>query len=194
MAYVAGDFLVEVRGTTTGGEIWSNTWGFTGVTTSTEEQDVVTALHSFYNDMAAVCSNEWTAQVATGRNLFANTSDDYDFEEIVGTLTGNNLPSQCAIRVSLTAEGNVQGGPFLTGFTVAALDASGLIASGTSSVIVTEVDELNTLVLAAGGFLAIHRPTVLSMSTVTKARVGQRFDIIRKRANDILEAYTVVSL
>lgn len=194
MAYAVGDFLVNIQGVITGGEVWSNTWAFSLAEGGTEKQGCVDALHGFYNDLAAICSDAWKAQVATGVDLFLGQSADYAFEEVVGAQIESDLPTQCAIRVSLSDGTGVRGGPFLTGFTTGELAGSGgLVVSTAQILIADELEQLAAEVALADAALGIHRPTTETVVAAVSGRVGQRFDVIRKRANDILEQYATVT-
>lgn len=194
MAYIDGDFLVNIKGTLANNEIWSNTWAMVGALTAVEKQDCVDALHTFYNDITPFLSAEWTADVATGTDLATGVSVDYAWGAFVGTETAKTIPTQLAIRCSLSNDFGVRGGPFLTGWTIDAIDATkGLIAPATVTQIAGELDQLGQEVLAAGASLGIHRPTLETVVIASMGRVGQRFDIIRKRANEVLEAYTPVA-
>lgn len=189
MAYVNGDILVEVKGVTSGPEIWSNTWAVEGATSLALKEEAVARVHNFYNQIDALLCDTWEAQVATVHDLFANTSQDVFFDDVAGTSAFGPLPQQIAVRVSLSAGVNVRGGPFLTGFASDRVDADGLFDSASQIIVADEAEDLAEELAAEGLGLALHSPTNTALFTVYQVRVGQRFDIIRKRANEILESY-----
>lgn len=192
MAYVAGDCAVEIKGTAIMNEIWSNTWGVEGATDGAKKQLAVDAFHAFYNDIASLYGIGTTASVALVHDLFAGSTTEHSFEDVAGAETSKPLPTQLAVRVSLKAGVNIRGGPFLTGFSIDQIATTGgVLESAAQALIITEVEDLAQALDADGMALAVDSPTNLAMFTVVGARVGQRFDVIRKRANEILENYAV---
>lgn len=195
MAYASGDFLVEIKGTTVGDEIWSNTWCVSGAVSDIDKDNAVTALHQFYEAIKPFLHSTWTGQVATGRDLFLGTSADYPWaDQVGGESTAGPLPSQLAIRASLSTHTGQRGGPFLTGWATDIVDSAALVQAATATLIADEVEDLAEQLVLDGMALAIHLPTTSSVALADIVRVGQRFDIIRKRANAILEAYTARDL
>lgn len=189
MAYIDGDIRVNVQGTLHGNEIWSNTWAVEGAVGLALKTEAVNRIHNFYSQISSAMTVEWHAQVATVTDLFANSSQDIFFDDVDGAEVDAELPQQLAVRISLTAGVGVQGGPFLAGFTTAALAADGLVDSVTQTLIADEVEDLAEELDAEGLALALDSPTNTALFTVHTVRVGQRFDVIRKRSNDVLESY-----
>lgn len=195
MAYSAGDVVVEIKGTGIGNEIWSNSWGVTGAVDAASRQLAVDAVHAFYNDIAGLYGTGTEAAVALVHDKFANVTYIQSFAAVAGTEASKPLPTQLAVRVSLKAGVNIRGGPFLTGFSIDQVSTTGgLLDSTAQATIVGEVEDLYAQLDADGMALAIDSPTNLAMFDVVEARVGQRFDVIRKRANDILEDYVTATL
>ena len=178
-----------VQGVMADNEIWSNTWAVEGATGAPNKVEATNRVHNFYNQIAGELVVNWNAQVATVVDLFANTSTDVFFDDVPGTNIDGPLPSQLAVRVSLSAGVNVRGGPFLGGWPTSACDADGLLDSTIQTLVADEVEDLSDELVAEGMALALHSPTNVALFPVFQARVGQRFDVIRKRANEILESY-----
>lgn len=189
MAYVVGDIRVQIQGTLPGGEIFSNTWAVEGAVDAAARTAAVGRIHNFYNQIQGLLSDQYNAQVATVRDLFANVTYDEFFDDVPGTDTEVPLPTSTAIRVSLSGGTNVQGGPFLSGFTVTDLVSPGVLASAAQATIADEVEDLAEELDGLGLSLALDSPKNLALFTVHTVRVGERFDVIRKRANDLLESY-----
>lgn len=189
MAYVNGDIRVNIQGVNTVGEIWSNTWAVENAISEAQKTEAVARIHNFYNQIQGYLSIGWAAQVATVTDLFANVSTDEPFSDVSGTSTDFAMPFQVAIRVSLTAGVATKGGPFLTGWATEAVGAGGLIDDTLQILVADEVEDLAEELDGTGLGLALDSPTNSALLTVHTVRVGQRFDVIRKRANDQLEQY-----
>lgn len=195
MAYSAGDFLVNVQGTLPGNEIWSNTWAFKNGLTISDQDDVVTALHTFYGEISDNMSTLWTYEIAQVRDLSLDTTRNAPFAAGTGVGAGDALPTQCAVRISLSNGLGVRGGPFLCGWRTTLVGVDGQLDLSAQGEIETEVGDLNTLVIAVGDcVIGIHRPGLELVVQASEARIGRRFDVIRKRANNTLEQYVPVTL
>lgn len=197
MAYTVEQFQVIASGTAPGGEVWYNSWCVLDPTTSGDVDEIQSAFAAFYADIAALAvSDQWTYNFLRCKNL--GTEVVYDLAvnpALAGSDTTNDpLPNQLAVRVSLKALPNINGGPFLTGFTTAAVGDSGELANGTLLDIVQAVDDLSTNLTGNQFAIGIQRPSALTCVEAESARVGAKFDVIRKRANERLENYEIVSL
>lgn len=195
MAYSAGDVMVTVSGTTGVFEAWTNTWTFEGIDAA-NEQSCIDALHDFYEELTlnVTLSNDWSARGAVLRRLLAGTSLVGSWSILSGGNTTDNLPSQLAVRVSLASISGHNGGPFLTGWTVASNTADGQLLDTDQVDIVSALANLDTAIQALGGFIALNRPTAPEVVRVVQGRVGERFDVIRSRANDTPESYETTTL
>lgn len=190
MAYSAGDLLITVRGNLDPAEIWTNTWAFKVDGLNPDYLQVVDALEVFYGALATDwLPVEFTAVGATVKALDTGISTEASWNLITGQNVQDILPTQLAVRVSLSGAGGVQGGPFLPGWSKQASAEDGVIDSGAVTDIIDGIDTLNTAVQAADFVIGIHRPTNSTVVQATQARVGQRFDVIRKRSNNNAEAY-----
>lgn len=189
MAYVAGDVAVEIKGTTLGGEIWSNSWAAEDVVDATARTNLATRFHQFYDALSPALITDWHASTCLIRDLFANVTYEMPWEDIPGENIDGPLPQQVSVRVSLSAGANARGGPFICGWPVSAVDANGLLDVTDQTLVADEVEDLGEGIDGDGMALGLHSPTSSAVLTVFQARVGQRFDVIRKRSNDILEAY-----
>lgn len=190
MAYSEGDILVTVRGSIGPSEQWLNTWAFAPNAGTPVVADVVDDLHAMYAALAAEWFPvEFTAVGATVRYLFDSISEEAAWTTITGANVQDMLPSQLAVRASLNDNAGVNGGPFITGWSKQAAAEDGLLDSGAQTDLADAVEGLANAVQVSDYNLALHRPTVPAVNPVTRVRVGQRFDVIRKRGNDTPEAY-----
>lgn len=188
MAYTPEDYQVRVDGTLGASEAWANTWTFVDLSTTGDIQDVIDALHAFYTSIKA---DHWTADVsavsATWRNLDGSDSGSGDWATITGTNSGALLPLECAIRVSLS-RGSVRGGPFLTGFRSGDLTTTGNLTAGGADDLADYVETLATFDVGTWA-MAIDSPTNSDTHVVSRIRVGEVFDVIRRRRNNLPENY-----
>lgn len=191
MAYDAGDILVTVRGNLDPGEIWTNTWAFVEVSPGSTPQDAVDDLHAFYAGLFATwMASECTAVGAVIKDLASGVSSEAAWESIAGSNVQDILPTQLAIRLSLSDDIGTRGGPFIPGWAKQASAEDGVIDSGVVTDISSELATLDTAVTTNGYRIGIHRPSVPDVRVATVGRVGERFDVIRKRANALSEGYT----
>lgn len=195
MAYTADDWRVQVRGDLPGGEIWVNTWTFRATDPGASIDDVGTAMHAFYDDLKSNFHNTlWKAVGATWKNLLGGNHGDFAWATITGTDGDDSLPNQDGIRVSLSGPGGVRGGPFLPGWDLGSLTATGMLNTTAVTDLMTALGTLNTSLQANDWAIAIDRPSVPSIVVATTARVGNRFDVIRRRANQQAESYSSLTL
>lgn len=195
MAYTNNEYRINVRGTIGSSEIFSNTWAVLDVVGGQSIAEVAPILRGFYADAyLGQVSSHTSAVGATAKNLGTLVQTELSWEEVVGDDLADLLPTQCGIRVSLTGPLGVHGGPFLAGFSVNATDSEGLYNPASAGIVATALEDMVAALEAAGWNLRIDRPTAATTVAVTQARIGQRFDVIRKRANDLAESYIVVTL
>lgn len=195
MAYVAGDFRFRVSGTFDNGESWVNTWAFRNIADGTLREATVSDLHAFYAAaFLASVSSHTHAVACTSKNLFTGSTIEEDWESISGDDLADLLPTQCAVRISLNSQSGVNGGPFLAGFSVNAVDENGDLVVGERTVLTSALGGLAESELSGGRQLGIERATVPEVVVASRGRVGTRFDVIRKRANDRAESYSTVDL
>jgi len=192
MAYAAGDFRFVVRGSLNSGEIWANTWAVFNIDNATERQAVAAALHQFYDDINGPLSNDWQALTCQSKDLFTNVTVDETWAGIVGGTATDMMPGQIAVRLSLFSLIGQNGGPFLCGFVNTDTENNGQLTSSTQSLIRDAASDLGDAIVAAGCSWGLDRPTGPEIVTVQRFRVGRRFDVIRKRANDVGESYLTV--
>lgn len=191
MAYTVNEYRIQIRGSFTGGEIWNHTWAVLDVTGGQDINDAGAIFNLFYEDLAAFSqfSTDWSAVGATAKNLNTGVTTELTWSLETGVGTSSPLPPQLAIRVSLTGTGPVHGGPFINGWASAALDASGQLDPSGVTNLITALETLTSSLTGAGFALRIDRPTVDQTVGVVQGRIGERFDVIRKRANALPEAY-----
>lgn len=194
MAYTANEFLVVIEGTLQSSEVWSNTWAVLDTVGGQSRQDAVDSFHQMYVDLKADLSNDWNALTATTRELLGNTSTPRAFEDIVGVRTGDNLPTECAVRISLNDQNGHNGGPFIGGFTVNVINSDGTLASTQQTNFSGAVQNLVANLDADQFSLRINRPSVSTTVQALQVKTGKTFDVIRRRRNAVLESYVVGSL
>lgn len=187
--------MVTVRGNLAPSEIWTNTWAFKETDPAAVPQDAVTTLHGFYANLAAEwMPTEFTAVGATIKDLSTGITSDAVWATITGADTQDILPTQLGVRVSLNDNANHRGGPFLCGFSKIAAAEDGVLDTGCQTDIATELANMAATLATEDYLIGIHRPTTDTVVTATQGRVGQRFDVIRKRSNANMEAYDLVAL
>lgn len=193
--YIATDFQVRVEGTVAGVESWANTWSFKDDGPGSDIQDVASALNAFYADIA---DPWWTTDVfatnASYRRLDGGAHGDLVFPEVQGATSTNLLPTECALRLTLSTAGGNHGGPFLAGFAQNGLEEDGTALVGLQGAISDALEQLNTDVLAAGWLIGLDSPTQETVLTATQGRVGRVFDVQRRRRNQLPENYAVTVL
>lgn len=195
MAYVAGDYRFTVQGTLGSGEQWINRWAVRDVVGPTERGEVVSALHAMYTDIYLLhISSSAKAVSCQSKNLFTDTVTEEAWEDITGDDLSTLLPTQCAIRASLNSQTGVNGGPFIAGWSDNAVATGGLLEVADQTGLLAAVSGFADALLADDMTLCIERPTTEELVTADRARVGLRFDVIRKRANDLAESYAVADL
>lgn len=196
MAFTADDYQVTASGTLAGGEVWYNSWGAIRTDGAATVADLIAQFQAFYADVFAlhIC-NETTLNNISAKNLFTELVTESPVNP-VGTGSDSStapMPNQLAIRVSLKSNPNVNGGPFLAGWSTAAASADGDLLAADHSGLVTAVEDLRDNLVANDWQLAIMSPTASTAYSVDQARIGQRYDIIRKRANERLEDYSTIA-
>lgn len=189
MAFTDDDWRVVVRGNLANGEVWANTWGIRDLVDA-DPQDVADAFHNTYAGWAGVWANTTTADQITIVKLGTNTEQIVSWTTITGEDDTNPaLPNECAIRLSLTGDGGVRGGPFLAGFSTVVLNDSGNVDGTIRTNLMGAVEALRDELALVDAVLGIIRPTAEDVVTVQTARIGRVIDAIRRRRNDITEDY-----
>lgn len=192
MAYSPEDHSVVVRGNLPGGEVWANTWAYDAATLTGDHQDVADAFHQLYEDLAAVMTDPWTASQVSVRNLSSGDEVPVSWANIIAGLTNDAIPPECALRISLRAAGSVRGGPFISGWSIQVLDPAGNIDDPNRDIVVAAFTTFFATLAALDVFLSINRPTLEVLAHVVDARVGQVFDVIRRRRNSLNEDYVLI--
>lgn len=194
MPYPANVYRIVVRGSLLdGAEEWNNVWSVIDEVGGQDVNELATIVHDLYADIFALdISSHSAALGATVEKLSDGTRTELSFASITGDDLADPFPPQIAARVSLTAAGNRHGGPYITGWSKNAGDDQGqLQEQGALALAVANYfDALNT----AGWFPGIDSPTDEQVYPVLSAKVGKRFDVIRKRANEIPEAATPIAV
>ena len=190
MAYVAGDYRFHVKGSLLG-EIFDNTWSARFTDPSPNPQTFVDILHDLYEDIYAVgISDDTHALACSFKELSTGSLGDGTWADLNGDTATPMLPTQCSIRVSISAGSGTRGGPFIAGWHRTALGTDGQTLDDTSrNNLVTSLNTFWAAADAAGWTWCLDLATTHSLVAVLNGRVGHRFDVIRKRANDIGEAF-----
>lgn len=197
MAYTVNEYRINVRGSFTGGEIWNNTWAVLDVTGGQDIDDAGTIFNVFYEDLTGFTSTmsvDWIAVGATAKNLNTGVTTELVWTPQQGAATAAPLPPQLALRVSLTGVGPVHGGPFLNGFVTSIVDADGQLEGTVRTNIITALETMTDSLSTAGYALRIDRPTAEQTVAVVQGRVGETFDTIRKRRNQLAESYATFTI
>lgn len=114
---------------------------------------------------------------------------------LAGRATGDSLPSQTAIAISLTAGNRPDGRPFKGRFYLPTphesfLDADGLIPSVTTANLASMFKQFFELMNTSGHYVSVwSRTTEDLVNPVNLVRVGNRVDTIRSRRNRFPEVY-----
>lgn len=191
MAYTAGDYAITVVGNLPGGEVFANRWCVSRTDPGADPQDAVAALRDFYLVWSNACNEDWEATGADVRDLAAEVSFGGTWATVPGQEDTNNpLPDEVAVRISFKA-GAANGGPYMCGLSVAHVDPTGNLAAGSRTAFAAGLSNLIDDLVAADFVLALD--TKGSLETVTQIRLGQVFDVIRRRRNKLSESYTVIN-
>jgi len=180
-----------VRGNLASGEIFANNWAAKRQDPGAGVQDFADDLHAFYASLAATwLPDDTTITQCSVKILSSGITVGLTWATITGANTQEALPTQLGVRVSLyDGDDDLRGGPFLPGWSKQATTAGGLVDATVQSDIIDALDALNTAVQADNWTIGIQSPTQVMVGVATSARVGQRWDVIRKRANDVAESY-----
>jgi len=195
MAYTDDMYRAQVRGSFENGEVFNNTWAFIRTDPEALVTDLIEQLHLAYAGIAALdLSSHTTITGCTVKNLGTGIVSEGSWSIITGDDLADLLPTSCAWRISLSANPNVHGGPFISGWSVNAVDANGDLLTANQDGLVTVVTDLETALAGADWHIGIDRPTVPTVVDASQVRVGRRADVIRKRTNDLSEAYATGEL
>lgn len=194
MAYAITHYRVQVRGALDAGETWSNTWAVIDTLGGQDPTDLAAFFHDLYDGMKAARSQEWTATNAFVKNLGSGLLQTLPFATVTGEQSADALPTECAIRLSLSDNEGRRGGPFLAGFTSAALAADGTYDTGARATLATLVNDFFNDLNTSDWAIGLDSPTDVTVVPVAVARIGQVFDVIRRRRNDIPESYLDVTV
>jgi len=195
VAFTSNDFRFIVRGTFDNGEVWFNRFAAQRTDGGADPQDVVDALNAMYSDIYSTSISSHTQAVgATYQQLSGPGAVEATWPVLTGDDLADLLPTECAIRLSLSTASGVRGGPFLAGWSVNAVDADGQLVDGIAGDVVGFYAAFYASAVAADWIPAIERPTASTLNLINRARVGETFDVIRKRRNALAEAYEVIAL
>lgn len=111
-----------------------------------------------------------------------------------GTGTGEMLPSQTAVAVSLTAGLRANGTPmrgrfYLPPLTEAATDVNGMLVLGVQQRIADYMGQFISGIQASTHTPAVWSRTEGRLASIDSIRVGNKFDTIRRRRNSLPETY-----
>lgn len=192
--YVPQDYSIRVEGTLVDAESFANTWCVIDQVSGADIDDAIAAFHAFYDSLSFMWPASTHVVNAHWRRLDGFAFGDGAWSTIDGTGAGNSLPTECAVRVSLSAPLGTRGGPFLPATRTGEVVADGGLESGTQGLIVTALGDLDTALQAADWKLGIDQSSSETTAQATVARVGRIFDVIRRRRNNLPEAYASVAI
>lgn len=182
-------YQVTCTGELPGDDEFSNTWSFNKADPGADIADLEAGLIGFYSAIEDRLSPEWILTNMRIKNLGTGVYVDQPQAALAGTAVGDPLPPQCAVRVSLKAPPNINGGPFLAGFATDALDSNGQVLAAAADDIADQVVIMQNNLAGNDWLLGIARPSLEQIATATLVRVGLRWDVIRRRASDQAEFY-----
>jgi hypothetical protein len=185
---------VIIEGNLPGSEVWSNRWTVQETDVASDINDALVAFHTLYAAWSGLMVDDWNVVRIAGRNLATGLVVDYSFVPIDGGSSTDPLPTECAIRISLTGTGGRHGGPFIAGFSSTFTDGQGQLDSTNATAMRNGLNALVTDLAAADFVLRMDSPTTTQTVALTQARLGRTFDVIRKRRNNVAEAYLPVTL
>lgn len=195
MPYLDTEWAVVVEGALPSSEVWANRWTVQEQTLSPDQAALTTAIRGFYLVWAGICANDWTATMLTYRNLVTSDVVTPTWAVVQGDEeTANPLPTECAIRISLSAANGRRGGPFMSGLHVGVVDTDGRAKSAEITPMASGLADLFDQADAAGYAFRLDSPTDTGTNALTAARIGRTFDVIRRRRNQVPEAYVPVTL
>lgn len=195
MPYIDTEWAVLLEGTLPSDEVWANRWTVQESVVDPDEAALVTAFRVLYISWAGVCNVGWTCSKITLRNLVNGEIRQPTFALIDGDEElADPLPTECAIRISLTAGAGHRGGPFLAGVAADALDSDGRMAAASLTGFIDALEQFFVDVEAAGYTVRLDSPTTTSTRALTSCRIGRTFDVIRRRRNQVPESFTSIPL
>jgi hypothetical protein len=189
VAYTANEYKIVVAGTVGTYEAWSNDWCVLDVGATDPIATAVAQVRGFYNDLTADLHTSWHAASVHTYNLSSGAATTPTWTSFAGANVSPILPTQVAVRVSLDDLIGHHGGPFIPGYTNASLSSIGTFDTAFRGRLLGAVEGLASGLLANGFQLRINRPSVGSTVAALQARVGTRFDVIRKRSDNTPESY-----
>lgn len=170
------------------GQPWANVIGLRMPDNTLIDQsvadDVASRIRSAYASINGSLSTNWTMNAFVLQDLRTSSSPSWDaaFSAVVGIAGDNAMPSNFAItashRTGLRGK-SFNGRTYLCGWTEAANDATGKIATGYRTQVETMFDDMRTnLALVAGGAWehAVVSRTLLVATPVTTSVVDQHWD------------------
>lgn len=195
MAYATGDTRIIIRGSTGGSEEWSNTWTvFLGTGTV---QQALDSFHDFYSTLFGISNDLYsettTAAQARVIDLESNVEVPGTWLFVDGGFVDESLPTECALRVSLTDATGTRGGPFLPAPVVGTCSDTGLFDTGFQTTVIDALTALWQSLFDDDIVLSLDHTTDEVTEVVTSIRVGQVFDVMRSRRRDLVENYATAT-
>lgn len=195
MAYSANEWAVIVEGTLAGSEVFANRWTILDAVGGSDLDDARDAFHDLYASWAGVCSaGQFAVNTITFRNLSTGAVVTPSWTQIIGQAADDPLPSQNALKVSLSAIPNRHGGPFMAGAGSTCLDGAGFIQTTDATGFRNALNALFSDLVAAGWNLRLDSPSDNVTRAIVSARLGRQFDTIRARRNQQPENFLTVTV
>lgn len=195
MPYVDTEWAVILEGALPSGEVWANRWTVQENVIDPDQAALTTAFRVLYISWAGVCHVDWTCTSLTYRNLVTGTVITPTFALIQGEEElAAPLPTECALRVSLSAAPGRHGGPFLAGVAADALDENGQMSAASLVGFSDALEQFFVDADAAGYNVRLDSPTDVGTKELTQCRIGRTFDVIRRRRNQVAEGFINIPL
>lgn len=190
MPYVDTEWAVIVEGVLPGSENWANRWTIRETGVGADLDDATAEFRALYTSWAGLCPTSWSATMITFRNLVNSTVVTPAWSPVDGEVDdAGPLPTECALRVSLSAAPGRHGGPFMAGAATSTVDSDGRIFPTFLTGFIAALEDLQANLVAADFQLVLDSPSDTETKDITAVRIGRTFDVIRKRRNNIPEAY-----
>lgn len=190
MPYADTEWAVIISGELPAGEVWANRWTIAETDVGADLLAAAGAFHAVYASWAGVCDSDWKANNISFRNLVNGGVVQPAWVQIVGEEGDSSpLPTECALRVSLSAMPNRKGGPYFCGVSTDHVDNSGQMAAVSLVGFVSALEALFDDLVAADFALRLDSPSDTETKEISACRVGRTFDVIRRRRNQIPESY-----
>lgn len=195
MAYASGDNQITLIGSAlNGAEEFNMTFAVTG-----DQVAISDEVQTLCSDLSGVMSTTYEFTGFRKTHLFEDVTEEITFDDPeAGADSSGPIPPQCAVAVSFKTATNSRRGrgrtyvPGICKGSVAADTAR--LSSGTRSAILTAFTDFAAAIDALGVQLGVNSRMDSVVRPVTIVRIGDVFDTIRRRRDQLVEGYTSATL